>query len=96
MYGRRHEDPLALEAAEPVGQDVRGDARQRVAQLAEPARAIEQRVDDEQRPAIADPVEGGFERGRRCGATAAGSVMRAILARDLRSPTSELYVAICN
>ena len=41
-----------------------GDARQRLAQLAEPARPVEQRVDDEQRPAVADAIEGGLEGGR--------------------------------
>ena len=51
-----------LEATKPVGQDVRGDARQTLAELPEPARAVEQRLDHEQAPAVADAVEGGFER----------------------------------
>ena len=38
---------------------------QAVGQLAEAARAVEQGLDDEQAPAVADAVERGFERERR-------------------------------
>ena len=64
---RGDDDPLALEAAEPLGQDVRGDAGQLLAELAEAAAAGEQRLDEEQAPAIADAVEGGLEGTRPMG-----------------------------
>ena len=32
-----------------------------LAQLVEPPRAVEQRLDEEQAPAVADPIERGFE-----------------------------------
>ena len=56
--------PRPLEPAQPVGQDVRGDAGQGLVELAEAARPVEQRLDDEQAPAIADAVERGLERER--------------------------------
>ena len=67
LVRRGGDDPLALEPAQPVGQDVRGDARQRLPELVEPPRPIEQRLDDQQAPAIADAVEGRLEASRRRG-----------------------------
>src|SRR5436190_7227170 len=56
------DDALAVEAAQAVGEDVRGDARYGGLQLTEPARAIEQRLDQEEAPAVPHPIEGGLER----------------------------------
>jgi hypothetical protein len=56
------ENPFALETAEAVSQDVRGDAGQAVLHFTEPPRSVEQRLDDEQTPAVADPVERDLER----------------------------------
>ena len=73
----RPQDPGPLEPPEAVGQDVRGDPRQRLAELAEAARAVEQRLDQQQAPAVADTVEGGLERqGLTLGG--GGSVMRTL------------------
>jgi len=65
--GRRlplpHGDAGGLELAQPRGEQVRRDPRQAVAQVGVAARpAQEQLADDEQRPAIADDVEGLRER----------------------------------
>ena len=46
------------------GQDVRGDAGERVAELTEATRPVEEGLDDEQRPAVADPGQRPVERGR--------------------------------
>ena len=54
---------LAFEALETVGQDVRGDARKRSLEVVEAAWAVEERLDDEQTPAIADSIERSLERG---------------------------------
>src|SRR5262249_43477773 len=42
---------------QPVGQQVRADARKVLADLAEPGRADQQLPDDQQRPALADDVQ---------------------------------------
>jgi hypothetical protein len=60
------EHALALEALQPVGKDVRGDAGQSCLKIVETARAVEQRLHDEQAPAVADAIKGGLERGGRC------------------------------
>ena len=60
--GGRDDDPLPLKAPEAIGQDVRRKARELVAQLSEAPAAHEQGVDEEQTPAVADPIEGRFER----------------------------------
>ena len=68
------EDPLALEAPKTVDQDVRGDRGQQLLELAEAARPVEQRLDQEQAPAVADALERGFERARtRAGGIRSGA-----------------------
>jgi hypothetical protein len=57
----RDQDSLSLEATKTIGQDVRGNPRDAVLELAESTRTVEQRLDDEQAPAVADAIEGGFE-----------------------------------
>lgn len=59
-----HQHTLTLKALEPIGQDVRGDSGQRRLKVVEAARAIEQGLDDEQAPAVADPIERRLEWGR--------------------------------
>ena len=67
--GRGDEDPGALEAAQPVREDVGRDPRDRLAELVEAPRARQQRLDDQQAPAVADPVERDAEgAGGRWGA----------------------------
>ena len=55
----------ALEVAQPLGEHVGGDAGQLALQVAEAPRAVEQRGDDQQGPAVADRVQGVGERRRR-------------------------------
>ena len=55
--GARDDQRLPLEVAEALAEDVRRDPRQQLLQLVEAARAVEERVDDEQRPTLADPLE---------------------------------------
>jgi hypothetical protein len=55
------EDPSALEAPKTIREDVRREAGQRITQLAEPARAVEERLDQEQAPAVAHLLEGVVE-----------------------------------
>jgi hypothetical protein len=52
------EDPSALEPPETVREDVRRETGQRITQLAEPAWAVEERLDQEQAPAVAHLLEG--------------------------------------
>ena len=54
---RRSDEPVGFELAEALGEDVRRDAVQVFAQFVESARAFEQHVNDEQRPAVPDEVE---------------------------------------
>jgi len=65
LVRRGDNDPLTLEPAQPVGEDVRSDRGECLGQLVEPSPAIKQRLDEQQAPAVADPVQGGLERGRR-------------------------------
>ena len=86
LVRRGADDAGALEPPQSIGQDVRGDAGQGFGELAEPAWAVEHRLDDEQAPAVADPVERGLERelgggrssasdGSRRGSVSSGLVM---------------------
>ena len=59
------DDALAVEASQTVGQDVRRYPRDGGLQLPEPARAVEQRLDQEKAPAVPHPIEGGLERTGR-------------------------------
>ena len=52
-----------------------------VAELAEAARTVEQRVDEQQAPAVADAIEGGLERAYAVATWAAGSVMGSMVGR---------------
>ena len=61
----RDDQRVALELAQALGEHVGRDARDLLLQLAEPARAVEQRGDQQQRPAVAD-------RGQRVGERARG------------------------
>ena len=57
---------------------------QLVAELAEAAAAAQQRVDEQQAPAVADAIEGGLERAGRRAAAAYGvvaSLMGSMVAR---------------
>ena len=59
--GHGVDDSLALEPAEALGQDVRGDPGNPGQEVVETGRAIEQAFDQEQAPAVADPIEGRSE-----------------------------------
>ena len=61
----RHDDPLALEPAKTVGEDVRGDAGNSFAQRPETLRPIEQGLDEQEAPAVADSIERRLERRAR-------------------------------
>ena len=50
---RKHE-PLRLEAAQPLGEDVGRDAGELLLEVAKPPRPVEQGGDDQQRPAVPD------------------------------------------
>ena len=50
-----------MPAPQAVRQDVRGDPGQLLAEFAEATTAVEQGLDDEQAPAVADPVEGALK-----------------------------------
>ena len=64
LVRRGADDAVAFQAAQAIGEDVRRDPGERLAELAEPTRPVEQRLDDQQAPAVADAIEGGFERER--------------------------------
>ncbi len=63
--GRRDQDPGALEAPQPVREDVGGDPGHGLGDLVEPQGGGEQRLHQEQAPAVADAVERGAEGARR-------------------------------
>ncbi len=64
------DDPLRLQARQAIGQDVPRDALVRGEEVAERGLALEREVaDDEQRPSIAEQIEG--EADRTVGATRA-------------------------
>ena len=65
LIRRRHHDPLALEPPKPIGEDVRGDAGNGLAERAETPRPIEQGLDEQQAPAVADSIERRLERRAR-------------------------------
>jgi hypothetical protein len=56
------DDPVTLEPAQPVGQQVLRDAGQPFLQLVEARRAAEELSEDQNRPAITDDVERGRHR----------------------------------
>jgi len=58
----RNDEAAGLETPEPIGQDVRSDAGEGIKQVVVPPRAVEQGLDDEQAPPVADALEGGAER----------------------------------
>ena len=60
--GPGHQQSVALEPFEALGQDVRGDARDLAEKFVEPARAGQQRLHYEQRPPVADPGQRFGER----------------------------------
>ena len=55
------EDPGGFEVAEPVGQQVRRDAGEPVAQLAEARRPHQELADDQQIPPVAHHIQGPGE-----------------------------------
>ena len=55
------EAAVADELVQPVGEDVRRDAGECLAEVAEAARPVEQCLDEQQAPAVADAVEGRAE-----------------------------------
>ena len=57
LVGPGDEQGLALEVAQPLREDVRRDPLHVSEHLVEAARPLEERVDDEQRPAVADALE---------------------------------------
>ena len=64
---------LALEPPQPLREHVRGDPASCLLEVAEAARAVEQRLDQQQRPAVADAVERRRERRGRLGSATAGN-----------------------
>ena len=52
------DDPVALELTQPLAEDVRRDTRQAVTQIGESPRTEDELSQHEQRPALADEVEG--------------------------------------
>ena len=56
------DDAVALEVAQPRGQDVGPDAGQVLDEVGVALRPVHQLADDEQRPAVADEVEGMCHR----------------------------------
>jgi hypothetical protein len=64
VVGGGDQQPVSLEPLEALRQDVGGDARQGLGELAEPQRSGEERMDDEQRPPVADPGRRPVERRR--------------------------------
>src|SRR6185312_11210866 len=51
------EDARGLEILQPRGEDIRADAGQRVGEVRVALRALQELADDQQRPALADPLE---------------------------------------
>ena len=78
LIGAADDDPLTLQAPKAVGEDVRGNARDGLGQVVEAARPVEQRLDDEERPAIADAAKGHVECGER---VCCSSLMASIVPR---------------
>ena len=52
------DDPRTLELAQPLDEEIGGDACQAVLELAVARRANQQLADDEEGPAVSDQVEG--------------------------------------
>ena len=55
------DEALLLEVAQPLGEDVRGEGRQRRLQLTEAARPVEQHGDEQERPPVPDAGDRGVE-----------------------------------
>src|SRR3954453_340695 len=62
LVARGHDERLLLELAQPRGEDVRGDPGDGGLQVAEAFGSVEETLDDEIVPAVADGREGGGER----------------------------------
>lgn len=80
-----HDDPAALEVGEALGEDAGGDALAGVHELAECVGVAEHDVaHDEERPAVADVVEGDAEWAPRAGFLSHGAKVarRALCARS--------------
>ena len=60
--GRRDEQRLAFKVSQPLCEGVRRDTADVLEQLVEAARAAEERVDEEKRPAVADTLQRLCER----------------------------------
>jgi serine protease Do len=73
LIGRRREDPGSFEAAQPIGEHVRGQLGQRRLDVAEALRARLEGLDDQQGPAVTHDVEGGGQRAS--GVSGQGSIV---------------------
>jgi hypothetical protein len=74
---------MLLEVTEPLAEDVGGDLGDVRLQLPEPARAVEQSGDDQQRPAVADDRECFGQSGESRVPGAWGLLGRATRGGDL-------------
>ena len=63
--GMGHDERLVLQVLQALAQHVRRDPRERLLEVAEPPRAVEQRLNQEEGPAVADTLQCGLERGCR-------------------------------
>jgi hypothetical protein len=61
--GPGHQDALALESLQPVGEDVRGDPGELALEVVEPAGAGQQRFHDQERPPVAHAGQRLLQRG---------------------------------
>ena len=78
LVGRGGHQRQALQRSQPGREDRRGDAVDRLGQLAEREVAVEQRPDHPQAPAVADAPGGGVETGSLVGEHAASLESLAI------------------
>src|SRR5205807_9342590 len=60
--GHGENQEFLLQMRQAMGQDVRRDARQRLDEVVEPSGTLEQRLNEQHRPAVAHP---GHRRGKR-------------------------------
>jgi hypothetical protein len=60
--GGRRQQTIGLQAAQPIGQDVRGDAGNARLELAVAERSGQQHLDDPRAPSVTDPLQRCAER----------------------------------
>lgn len=93
LVRRGREETGALGAAQPIGEHVRGDAAQVVGQVGEAPRAGGEGGDEQQRPAVADEVDGAAQIVVTSGAVACRA-SRVVLHRSQCSVTCNLQVTL--